>query len=90
MPSNYDSVEWKVEHEGLDYPVAGETVKVYDITDSDPTDGSGAIALPDLATDGAGITAAGVLATVDPGRTVRFSVTRAADGLASSVVQVTT
>lgn len=90
MPSNYEGIEWKVEHDGLDWPVAGETVQVYDITDSDPTDGSGAVALPDLATDGAGIMAAGVLAAVAVGRVVRFTVVRAADGLPCSVIQVTT
>lgn len=90
MPSNYELIEWKVSVDGVDYPVIGEPVKVYDIEDSDPTDGSGAVALPDLVTDGDGITAGGVLATVDPGRTVRFSVVRAGDGLPCSVIQVTT
>lgn len=90
MPSNYEGIEWKVEDGGIDWPVAGETVKVYDITVSDPTDGSGAVALPDLVTDGAGVMAGGVLATVGPGSSVRFSVTRAPDGLNCSVIQVTT
>jgi hypothetical protein len=89
MPSNYEGVEWKVEHDGIDWPVTGEVVKVHDVTDSDPTDGTGAVALPDLATDGAGIMAGGVLAAVAPGRTVRFTVVRAADGLPCSVIQVT-
>lgn len=90
MPSNYQGIEWKVEHDGFDWPVSGQIVKVFDITDSDPTDGTGAVALPDLATDGAGIMAGGVLAAVAVGRTVRFSVRRASDGLPCSVIQVTT
>jgi len=90
MPSNYGPLEWKVTVDGVEYPVAGETVKAFDVEDSDPTDGSGAVALPDLATDGAGVMAGGVLATVDAGRAVRFAVARASDGLSRSITQVTT
>jgi hypothetical protein len=89
MPSDYTGFEVKVNVAGVDYPVAGETVKVYDVEDADPTDGSGAIALDDLATDGFGHVAGGTL-PVDAGRRVRFTVVRASDGLPRSFTQVTT
>jgi hypothetical protein len=89
MPSDFAGFDVNVVVDGVEYPVAGETVLVFDIEDVDETDGSGAVALPDLATDGAGHVAAGVLA-IDAGRRVRFSVTRAADGLCRSYTQVTT
>jgi hypothetical protein len=88
MPSNYAGIEWKVQIAGVAYPVASATVKVHDLTGSDPTTGTGSTALSDLATDGSGIMAAGTLA-IAVGRTVRFTVTRA-DGLTRSVTQVTT
>jgi len=87
--SSYAGFEVKVAVEGVEYPVASTTVKVYDIEDSDPTDGSGAIALSDLTTDGSGHVAAGTLA-IAAGRLVRFSVRRASDGLCRSYTQVTT
>jgi hypothetical protein len=87
--SNYVGFDVKVSSGGVDYPVALETVKVYDLTGSDPTTGAGATALPDLATDSSGHVADGTLA-IAAGRTVRFSVMRAADGLSRSWVQVTT
>jgi hypothetical protein len=90
MPSNYAALEWKVVVDGVEYPVAGETVQLFDITDADPTDGTGAVALADLATDGAGHMAGGVFAGLAVGRVVRFSVVRAADGLPRSITQVTT
>lgn len=89
MPSNYEGIEWKVTISGVDYPVASEVVKVYDLTGYDPVDGSGATALSDLATDASGIMAGGTLA-IAAGRTVRFTVRRASDGLSRSVTQVTT
>jgi hypothetical protein len=89
MPSDYEGIEWKVSVLGVEYPVASATVKVHDIEDADPTDGTGATALSDLSTDGSGIMAAGTLATVAVGRTVRFTVIRA-DGLARSITQITT
>lgn len=89
MASDYTGFDVNVVVDGVEYPVAGETVLVFDIEDVDETDGSGAIQLADLATDGAGHVAAGVL-PIDPGRRVRFSVTRAADGLCRSYTQETT
>lgn len=89
MPSNYEAIEWKVQVSGVSYPVASTVVKVHDLTGSDPTDGSGSTALSDLATDGSGIMAAGTLASVAVGSTVRFTVTRG-DGLSKSVTQITT
>lgn len=89
MASNYTAFDAKVNVAGVDYPVAGETVLVFDVEDEDETDGTGAIALPDLATDGAGHVAAGALA-IAVGRKVRFTVVRAADGLCRSYTQVTT
>ena len=89
MPSNYEGIEWKVSVAGVEYPVASTAVKVHDLTGSDPTDGTGSTALSDLATDASGIMAAGTLATVAVGSTVRFTVTRP-DGLSRSISQVTT
>lgn len=87
--SNYAGFDVKIVVGGTEYPVASATVKVYDLTGSDPTTGAGATALPDLATDSAGHVAGGTLA-IAAGRTVRFSVTRAADGLNRCFTQVTT
>lgn len=87
--SAYTGFEVKTVVGGVEYPVASEVVLVFDIEDSDPTDGSGAIALSDLLTDGAGHVAGGTLA-IAAGRRVRFVVTRAADGLTRSFTQVTT
>jgi hypothetical protein len=89
MPSTYPGFDVKTNVSGTDYPVASETVKVYDITGADPTTGVGATALPDLATDSSGHVAGGTL-SIAAGRTVRFSVRRAVDGLTRSWVQVTT
>jgi hypothetical protein len=90
MPSNYAGIEWKVTVAGVEYPVASQTVKVYDITGAAPSTGVGAVALPDLTTDVSGVMAAGTLATVAVGHTVRFSLRRTADGLARSFTQITT
>lgn len=89
MPSDYEGIEWKVSVSGVEYPVASATVKVHDLTGSDPADGTGSTALSDLSTDGAGIMAGGTFAGVTVGSTVRFTVTRA-DGLARSITQETT
>jgi hypothetical protein len=89
MPSSFAGFDVKVTVSGIDYPIASEAVKVYDLTGSDPTTGVGATALSDLATDGSGHVAGGTL-SIAAGRTVRFSVMRAADGLNRSFVQVTT
>lgn len=89
MPSNYTGFEVKVSVAGIEYPVASETVLVFDIEDADPTDGTGAIALSDLSTDGAGHVASGTL-PIAAGRRVRFTVVRAADGLSRSFTQLTT
>lgn len=88
MPSNYTGFDVKLTVAGVDYPIASTTVKVYDLTGSDPTTGTGATALSDLATDGSGHVASGTL-PIAAGRTVRFSVRRA-DGLTRSFTQVTT
>ncbi len=63
-------------------------VKVYDVTNADPADGSGAIALPDVAADADGHVAAGTL-SVAVGRIVRFAWSRAADGMCGFAEQVT-
>jgi hypothetical protein len=81
VPSNYSAFDVGLRsNAGSFTPVAAVmTVKVYDVTH--------AAALPDLATDAAGHVPAGTLA-VDPGTTVRFTVTRA-NGEAGYAEQVT-
>lgn len=89
MPSNFVGFELKVDTPDGPVPIPSATVKVYDITAADPEDGSGAVALADVVSDVNGLVASGTVA-VAAGSTVRFSYTRAADGLCRSDSQVTT
>lgn len=89
MPSNFVGFELRVDVGGETVPIPSATVKVYDITDADPETGVGAVALADVTSDVDGLVASGTVA-VDAGSVVRFSYTRAADGLCRSDSQVTT
>jgi hypothetical protein len=91
MPSsNYTGFELKVDAgDGLDHFITGATVKVYDITATNPVTGTGTVALADVVSDVNGHVASGTVA-VAAGSKVRFSYTRAADGLCRCDSQVTT
>jgi hypothetical protein len=90
MPSsNFIGFELTVDVGSSKEPIPSATVQVYDISAADPVDGSGAMALADVASDVDGHVASGTVA-VAAGSLVRFSYTRAADGLCRCDSQVTT
>lgn len=89
MPSNFVGFELRVDTGDGTVPVPSATVKVYDITAADPETGAGAVELDEILSDLSGMVASGTV-DVDAGSTVRFSYTRAADGLCRCDSQVTT
>jgi hypothetical protein len=89
MPSSYTGFDALIDlNDGTTLPIT-TAFSVLDVTDVDPSDGSGAISLAGVTPDGSGTVASGT-AAVAVGRTLRFTWRRAADELVLMIHRITT